>query len=149
MAARIAQAIDTALNADVYAVLHLNREVDGHRGDRTLYEREAVAFMVRLAKRIRGKVVYRRLPVDHRFLPNVITIEKLGDGPHLNVMMRKPAHCDFDKFRAALLEEWRKTPWAATGERSAYCQPREPGSRLAGYCHKEGDEALVHETLSF
>lgn len=149
LAARIAKAFEAALAADVYAVLHLNRQIDGYRGDRQLYKNEALAFMVRLARRVRGKSLYRRCPPNRRFLANAITIEKLGDGPHLNILIRKPRHWEFDAFREVFVEEWLKTPWAATDPKAVYCQPREPGSDLAGYCHKEGDEALVHETLSF
>ncbi|MCL6684098.1 hypothetical protein [Sphingomonas alba] len=149
MSAKIAKAFDAAISPDTYAVLHLRRELDGCRGERQLYEREALGFMARLSKRVRGKATHRRLPPDQRFLPNAITIEKLFDGPHLNVMLRRPANWEFDAFEAVLREEWLKSPWAATDQRAVKIMERERGSNLVGYCHKEGDEALLIETLSF
>lgn len=137
------------MKSDVYAVVHLRREVDGIRGQRSIYVAQAVAFMERLSKRVRGKSTYRRLPHLARFLPNAVSIEKLADGPHFNVMIRKPANWGFEQFRDAFVEEWLKSAWAATDERAIDVQPRQIDSDLFGYCHKEGDEALVHETLRF
>ena len=149
MSARIARNLEAALAADVYAVLHLNREIDGIRADRSIYVREVVAFMERLAKRCRGKTQYRRLPHLHRFLPNAVTIEKMADGPHLNVMIQKPPRWSLEEFQDVFATEWLKSSWAATDERAVYVAPREPRSNLVGYTHKEGDESLVIETLRF
>ena len=149
MSAKIAKAFDAAIFPNTYAVLHLRRELEGYRGERQLYEREALGFMARLSKRVRGKTTYRRLAPDKRLLPNAITIEKLLDGPHLNVMIRRPGNWEFDAFAGALREEWLKSPWAATDERAVKIMPRQRGSNLVGYCHKEGDEALLIQTLSF
>lgn len=147
MPSKIARAYESAIAADTFAVLHLRREVDGFGGDRQLYVKEAIAFMTRLSKRIRGKATFRRLRPLERFLPNAVTIEKLTDGPHLNVMVRRPPHWDFDTFACAMREEWLKSPWAATDERAIKIMRREWGSNLVGYCHKEGDDAMIMETL--
>ena len=149
MSARIARAFEASLAADVYAVLHLHRELDGIRADRSIYVREAVGLMERLSKRCRGKTQYRRLPHLKRFLPNAVTIEKMIDGPHFNVLVRKPTHWSFDDFEGVFAAEWMRSPWAATDKRAVYIAPREPGSRLVSYTHKEGDESLVLETLRF
>jgi hypothetical protein len=149
MSAKIARAFEVALSADTYAVLHFRREVDGYRGDRQLYVKETVAFMTRLSKRVRGKATFRRMPPLERFLPNAVTLEKLADGPHLNVMLRRPIHWEFDCFADALREEWLRSPWAATDKRAIKVMQRERGSNLVAYCHKEGDEALIIETLKF
>jgi hypothetical protein len=149
MSAQIAKAFEAALAADVYAVLHLNRELDGIRADRSIYVRQVVGFMERLAKRCRGKTQYRRLPHLHRFLPNAVTIEKIADGPHLNVMIQKPLNWPFDDFHKVFATEWLKSPWAATDERAVYIARRKARSNLIGYTHKEGDESLVLETLRF
>lgn len=147
--ASIARAFELALQSNVYAVLHLKREVDGIRGERSIYVKEALRFMARLAMRVRGKTLYKRLPSGERFLSHAMSIEKLFDGPHFNLMIRRPEHWDFDRFHAALVEEWVKSPWAAQDERAMLVEPREAGTDLFGYCIKEGDEALIHETLQF
>ncbi len=149
MSAAIAAAFERATRFDVYAVLHLNRYADGFRGEETAYKKAALDLMVRLSKRVFGKSKYRRLPRGSRLLPNMITIEKLTDGPHLNVIMQRPANMDFEMFRARLLEEWFRSPWAANDHGAFYCEPREPGSRLVGYCHKEIDRVCVDETMTF
>lgn len=149
MSARIARAFEAALAADNYAVLHLNRELDGVRADRSIYVQEALRFMARLARRCRGSTQYRRLDHLTRFLPNAITIEKLADGPHLNVLIQKPSRWSFEDFQQVFVAEWLQSPWAATDERAVYIKPRNPRSRLVGYSHKEGDESLVIETLRF
>ena len=146
---QLARALEASLRADTYAVLHLNREVDGIRGDRQIYAAETVKFMERLAKLVRGTRNYRSMPAGKRFLANAITIEKLYDGPHLNIMIRKPSHWSDERFREAMVETWQVSPWAACDANAVYIEPRISGSRLVGYCHKEGDEALVVETLSF
>src|SRR5258705_4959734 len=149
MSAQIAKAFEAALAADVYAVLHLNRELDGIRAERSIYVRQIVGFMERLAKRCRGKTKYRRLPHLHRFLPNAVTIEKMADGPHFNVLIQKPSHWSFDDFYGLLVTEWLRSPWAATDHRAIYIARPESPSKLMAYIHKEGDESLVVETLRF
>jgi hypothetical protein len=149
MPAKIAREYESALSADTYAVLHLRRDLEGHRGDRQLYVKEAVAFTMRLSKRVRGKATFRRLRPLERLLPNAITVEKLFDGPHLNLMVRRPPHWDFETFASVLREEWLKSPWAATDERAIKIMPREPNSDLVAYCHKEGDGSQILETLRF
>lgn len=147
--ARITKAFEARLRSNVYAVLHLKREVDGIRGERPIYVSEALRFMARLSSRVRGKNVYKRLPTGTRFLPHAMCIEKLFEGPHFNLMIRRPEHWAFDDFQAALIQEWIKSPWAAQDERAIYVEPREVQTDLYGYCTKEGDEALIHETLQF
>lgn len=149
MSARIARAFEAAVAADTYAVLHLHREVDGVWAHRSIYVDEAVRFMARLARRCRGNTQFRRLDHLSRFLPNAITIEKLADGPHLNVLIQKPSRWTFEDFQQVFLEEWWRSQWASTDERAVYIAPREAGSDLFGYTHKEGDESLVRETLRF
>ena len=149
VSARIARAFEKELCTNVYAVLHLNRHVESVLGTRTIYVCEAKLLMKRIAQRARGKSTYRRLPELERFLPNAISIEKLDDGPHLNVMIRRPENWDFETFRTMFLTEWIKSPWAASGAGAIHIQPREVGTDLFGYIHKEGDETLVHETLRF
>ena len=145
----ITRAFEVALQSNVYAVLHLKREVDGVRGERLIYVKEALRFMARLAVRVRGKNVYKRLPCGERFLTHAMSIEKLFDGPHFNLMIRRPEHWEFDRFQAALVDEWMRSPWAAQDERAILVEARQAGSDLFGYCIKEGDEALIHETLQF
>jgi hypothetical protein len=145
----ITRAFEGRLRSNVYAVLHLKREVDGIRGERSIYVSEALRFMARLSSRIRGKNAYKRLPTGRRFLPHAMSVEKLFDGPHFNLMIRRPDHWEFENFQAALVDEWIKSPWAALDERAIYVEPREVQTSLFAYCTKEGDEALIHETLQF
>lgn len=148
--ARLARAFEATLQSNVYAVLRLCREVDGIHGDRAIYVEEAVKFMARLARRVRGKRAYERLPHLERFLPNAMSLEQLFEGPHFNLMIRRPVSWDFAPFEAALTEEWLKSPWASNeDDRAIKIEPRQTGSCLFGYCHKEGDEALIVETLRF
>jgi hypothetical protein len=148
--ARIARAFEASLQSNVYAVLRLNRDLDGVRADRSIYVDEAVRFMARLAQRVRGKRVYGRLPHLKRFLPNAMSIEQLIEGPHFNLMIHRPDSWDFEAFEMALKEEWLKSPWASNDdERAIKIEARQPGSCLFGYCNKEGDEALIVETLRF
>ena len=149
MSSRISEAFEAATRFDVYAVLHLNRYADGHRGSRQIYDDVAKDFMVRFSKRIRGKTKFRRLPKGHRLLPNMMTVEKSQDGPHLNVMLRMPEGEDIATFRQRLWEEWYRSPWAATDKNAFFCEPRILGSRLIGYNHKDGYETCVNETQTF
>lgn len=135
-------------NPNVYAVQHLRRSLVGVPASRELYEDETVRILARVSRRVFGRNAFRRRQPGKRLIANLVSFET-RNGPHLNLMLRRPDRISLDRFRGILQAEWLRSPWAQTGDRAFYCEDREPGSSLVGYCSKEGIDALLLRSLSY
>lgn len=138
---------DRLVNPNVYAVQHLYRSLDGVAGCPELYENESVRVLARVTQRVFGKNAFRRRQPGKRLIANLVSLETRG-GPHLNLMLRRPERISLEQFRDILSAEWLRSAWAQRGHSAFYCEEREPGSSLVGYCSKEGIDALLLRSLS-
>ena len=147
----MACSLDDRLCPDTYAVVHLKRREEGIRGTLSIFEAEAVKVLARVSAAVLGKREYRRRPDRHRFIPNLVTLEYgVDDNPHLNFLFRRGPEIPLDRLSAALRRKWERSLWSsASGEQWFYCEDREPGSRVVGYCSKEGAGSLLVKTLTF
>jgi len=143
-----AEAYERMVDPNVYAVGHLQRSLGGTRGSREIYENEAVRILARLTRRIYGDKAFRRRKPGTRLIKNLVSIESNG-GPHLNFMLHRPNRIDFPTFKQRLAEEWERSGWAQRSDRAFYCEEREAGSSLVGYCAKEGVDALLLKSLTW
>ena len=146
---REAKAWEDWTRFDVCGVFHFNRFADGERGSGELYKKVAQDFIVAASKRIYGKSGFRRRPPNRRLIPSQMTVEMVDDLPHLNVLLRLPEGCDFQKFRERVIETWLRSPWASTGSGAIYLEPRQSAStRLVGYINKERARISIDEMLT-
>ena len=128
---------------------NFNRHADGEIGTEQIYESVAERFIVAANKRIYGKAGFKRRPEGHRLLPSWMIIEKKADNPHLNLMLRIPDGYDFEKLRDRILDEWFRSPWAATGTKAVVFDRRKStATNLIGYTNKERGRISIDRMLT-
>ena len=146
---RQARAFEEWTRFDVYAVFHFNRHADGETGTQEIYQAVAERFIVAASKRIYGKSGFKRRPPRFRLIPSEMIIEKKADNPHLNLLLRIPDGYDFNKFRDRILDEWFRSPWAATGANAVTFERRKSSAtNLIGYTNKERGRISIDTMLT-
>lgn len=146
---RQARAFEAWTGFDAYGVFHFNRHADGEIGTEQIYESVAERFIVATSKRIYGKAGFKRRPLGHRLLPSWMIIEKMADNPHLNLLLRIPDGYDFEKLRDRILDEWFRSPWAATGADAVLFERRKSNAtNLIGYTNKERGRISIDRMLT-
>lgn len=146
---RQARAFEAWTRFDAYGVFHFNRHADGEIGTERIYQDVAERFIVAASKRIYGKAGFKRRPERHRLVPSWMNIEKKADNPHLNLLLRIPDGYDFQKLRDRILDEWFRSPWAATDANAAMFDRRKSSAtNLIGYTNKERGRISIDRMLT-
>ncbi|WP_395622158.1 hypothetical protein [Sphingomonas daechungensis] len=140
------------IQPNVYIVGHLDRErfeegCDEPRyGSTRAYDMTAYQLMANVSKRVLGKTAYRKRPLYRKRLPNLATLERREDWPHLNILVHRPENWSMANFEAVVREEWGQLKWAKSSPVELYIEPVR-GEALR-YALKEGNESLLERSLS-
>lgn len=143
-----AQWIESNINPNVYAVIHIKRSADGVWLDRKRIEEAASKFMIAVSREAHGSRRWRKLEKGKRLLTYATTLEKADTNPHLNFLIHRPDKMDFEELRNSLYESWNKGDWMSQDTASFYCEERKPDTQLAGYVLKEGPDSLLERAMN-
>jgi len=144
---------DAKIQPNIFAVVHLHRSIidigTGVRliGSEDCYDAAAYQIMRDLSREVRGKRDYDRRPPHSKRLPNLVTLERRFDFPHLNFCIQRPEWMPFDEFWWLLHKHCRRSDWVSAAPSWFYCEERQ-GDCVA-YALKEGEDSILGRSLSF
>lgn len=150
---RVIHEWDRIIQPNVYAVGHLHRSLWdsdlrlGRSGNFETYDIEAYKLIANVTKRLLGKTAYRMRPPSRKRLPNFVTLERMADRPHLNILIHKPDRFSFEQLEAAFREEWNNLTWTVKEPSAFWIEERSGG--CVSYSFKEGNEALLPRSYCF
>jgi hypothetical protein len=151
--ARVIQEYNRRIEPNLYFVGHLKLMlIDTDLGlcmpgSEEIYDKEAYKLLANVSRRILGKSAYRKRAKHRKRIRNFVTLESMGDTPHLNILIHIPKGVSFEAFEAVFREEWNKLHWTVKSTNALYCRRR--NGDCVSYSFKEGDEALLTRSLSF
>jgi len=136
---------------NVYLVLHLQPHVVDDLDRRWEWsleraDRFAYKFVANISRLALGKTAYRKRPPHRKRLPNITTLEHQGGFPHLNVCVRRPDKCPFDRFEELCRSEFRRLPHFRHTKKGFFCE--EVIGNCIPYSAKPGS-TILERTMSF
>lgn len=109
-------------------------------------DRFAYKFVANVSRLALGRAAYRRRPPYRKRLPNLVTLEHQGGFPHLNICIRRPDKCPFERFEEICRAEFERLPHFRHTERGFFCEERQ--GDCIPYSLKAG-ATILERSMSF